>query len=270
LYQKKNLPFGFFWIYIPRGPLCFAEDFSKVFDEILRQEKKAIYFQVELPTSENFFETSDKVFINNVKEINPQNTLKINLNQSEDEILKNMKPKGRYNIKVAKKKCIKIVNEKNPSDKNLDDFYNILLSTKNRKGIGIHPKKVYEQIFKNTDSCLFLAKHENDILSGAILIFYGDIAIYYYGASSDKKRNFMSPYLLQWEMIKFAKNRGCKFYDFLGVCPKDNKNHHLFRVSSFKRKFGGEDFYYFPSKIFIQKKFLFFCLKIFRWVRGFF
>ncbi|MBR6701767.1 MAG: peptidoglycan bridge formation glycyltransferase FemA/FemB family protein, partial [Clostridia bacterium] len=60
------------------------------------------------------------------------------------------------------------------------------------------------------------------------------------GASRNIHRNTMPNYLLQWEMIKWAVECGCRIYDFRGVTRFDEDD-GLYR---FKMKFGAykEDF----------------------------
>lgn len=50
-----------------------------------------------------------------------------------------------------------------------------------------------------------------------MVIFYGDTVTYLHGGSGDLHRDVMAPYLLQWEQIKAAKERGYTKYDFGGV-----------------------------------------------------
>lgn len=50
----------------------------------------------------------------------------------------------------------------------------------------------------------------------------------------------MPNYLLQWEMIKWAVERGCDIYDFRGVSGNVDKNHPLYGLYRFKKGFGGK------------------------------
>ena len=62
------------------------------------------------------------------------------------------------------------------------------------------------------------------------------------GASSDEKRNHMPTYLLQWEVMRWAKKRGMTYYDMVGVTHPENLNpdDSLWGVYKFKVGFGGE------------------------------
>jgi peptidoglycan pentaglycine glycine transferase (the first glycine) len=71
---------------------------------------------------------------------------------------------------------------------------------------------------------------------------FGEKYWYMYGASSDEKRNLKPNYLLQWEVMRWAKRRGLMHYDMVGV-PKSeelNEDNSLWNVYKFKEGFGGE------------------------------
>src|SRR5688500_8513083 len=63
----------------------------------------------------------------------PRNTLCLDLRPSEDEILAQMKPKGRYNVRVARKHCVTVVRDN--SYQGLIDFMRIQRCTAVRKGM---------------------------------------------------------------------------------------------------------------------------------------
>jgi lipid II:glycine glycyltransferase (peptidoglycan interpeptide bridge formation enzyme) len=70
---------------------------------------------------------------------------------------------------------------------------------------------------------LFVAEYENEIIAANLLIIFGTTATYLHGGSSDKYRDVMAPYLLQWEQMKFAKAQGCTNYDFGGIKTQVNQ-----------------------------------------------
>ncbi|MBI4994508.1 peptidoglycan bridge formation glycyltransferase FemA/FemB family protein [Candidatus Peregrinibacteria bacterium] len=203
----------------------------------------------------------------------------LNLDKTEAEILAQMKPKGRYNIQVAKRHGIIV--ERLPGetvDENiLNDFYEILQKTGERDLFGIHPKYFYKNLLEifgaQNMADLFLAKtRDKKIIAGIIVIYYKDTATYYYGASDYEYRNLMAPYLLQWEAILEARRREMKYYDFLGIAPGDNESeknagkntgraHPWTGVTDFKKKFGGREVKYPPAFDVIYKPTLYRLLK---------
>jgi len=200
---------------------------------------------------------ADKIKLKkNFVDIQPPDTSIIDLTLSEDKILSKMHSKWRYNIRYAEKKGVSIhkylINNSNLSKK-IDKFYELTKETNARDGNSSHAKSYYLDLIQrsaqnheqNIDSplvTLYIAEHEGDEIASIMTLFSKDEAIYLYGASSNKKRNFMPNHLLQWTAIKDAKSYGSKCYDFYGMSPegKDEK-HPMHGLYMFKSNFGGQN-----------------------------
>ena len=100
---------------------------------------------------------------------------------------------------------------------------------------------------------LLMAYYQDEPIAGVIPIFYGNKTWYLYGASSNKHRNLMPNYLLQWEMIKMAIARHDDIYDFRGVSGVVDKNHPQYGLYRFKQGFGAT-FTEFIGEIYIPYK----------------
>ncbi len=177
-------------------------------------------------------------------DIQPPDTVIINIRGTEDEILASMHKKTRYNIKLASKKGIEI---SWGSADDLEQWYKLYKTTAERDKISIHSLDYYKKVFnlakeyKGAPSVkIILAKHENDLLAGIVVVFDGQRATYLYGASSNIKRNLMPAYALQWEAIKIAKEAGCLSYDMFGIPPVNDPKHPMYGLYRFKTGFGGE------------------------------
>lgn len=246
---KQKLPFGFSWLWVPYGPLGFSEE---IFADLARiaKEESAIFARIEPPLhwKNEYTEVLKKSWriMPSKKRYTPEHTLILDIEKSEDEILAQMKPKGRYNIGVAQKHRVTI-HQWRGDQKEFDAFYEILKKTAVRDNFGVHPKFFYEELLKTLGpmgmATLFLA-YAPGVIAGIIVVFYKDTATYYYGASDHTYRHLMAPYLLQWEAIREAKRRGIKHYDFLGIAPVNEKNHPWAGVTEFKKKFGGKPLVY--------------------------
>jgi len=253
---KNRMRMGNSWLWVPYGPRGYSK---KIFAELaeIAQKEKAIYARIEpsndWPGDMALKDLNEKYSIRPAPHrFTPECTLVLDLTQSEQDILAGMKPKGRYNIKVAQKNGVNI----KQGEKITDAVYELFCETGTRDRFNIHPKKYYELLindFPGTE--LWVAEYNNKPCATIIVITYNNVATYYYGASSYEYRALMSPYLLQWEAIRDAKARGCTSYDFLGVAPPhenrddfaghnaNNKNkiaHPLAGVTQFKTKFGGK------------------------------
>ncbi|MDR0557850.1 MAG: peptidoglycan bridge formation glycyltransferase FemA/FemB family protein [Treponema sp.] len=189
-------------------------------------------------------------------DVQPPDTVFIDLTATEDAILAGMKGKARYNIRLAAKKGVVV---KRVDEKGLPDFYSLLKTTAKRDGIAIHGFEYYETLFSHYKNYLdasgrpdpldsrpgsmelglYLAEHEGDLLAGVVALFRGKDAVYLYGASADCKRNFMAPYLLQWTAMSYAKSRGCAVYDLFGIPPDEDPKRPMSGLYRFKTSFGG-------------------------------
>lgn len=177
--------------------------------------------------------------------VQPPDTVLINLEQSEEELLQAMKPKWRYNIKLASKKQL-VVKESTGDD--FEIFWNLYQETAKRDAIAIHQKEYYESVFQNPVSQqgtqplvkLWTAWFQEKPIAAIITVYYQKRATYLYGASSNEHRNLMAPYLLQWSAMQDAKRHGCEWYDLYGIPPDDNPEHPMAGLYRFKTGFGGE------------------------------
>ncbi len=253
IYKSKFIKYG----YIPAGILYKKELFnSEIYDFFIKSLKeytkkdKITFIQMDsiTPFDENFVQIV-KTKKDNMIDISlpiPQYTNTIDLSKSEDEILKLMKHKGRYNIRYAEKNGIRI--EEADSDK-IDGFYNLLIATTSRDGFRPNSIDYYRNFIKEIKSSKLLLAYdaENELLASGIFTYTKNQALYYYGASSNNKRNLMAPYLLQWHAILIGKERGSLYYDFMGIKNPDNQNDRLDGVTDFKLKFSENIVKFNPS-----------------------
>lgn len=227
---------------------------KKIWSQIIALAKgeKCVYIKIEpnWPKNEHIEELKALGCKATKFHIQPDTTLFLDLSKSAQDLLKQMKPKGRYNIKIAQKHHIEYRSYTKGSPdlaKALEYFYNLLLTTAKRDKFGIHSQSYYYQFLESLSpySKLYLAYYQNEPIAGMIAIFYQNQAIYYYGASDSKRRNTMATYGLQWEVIQDAQKAGLKSYDFLGIAPPEADHTHPWQgVTDFKLKFGGSIYQY--------------------------
>lgn len=195
-------------------------------------------------------------------DIQPPDTVLLDLERSEDEILRSMKSKWRYNIRLSQRKGVEVrSNTADDADfsEMFEAFYKLFMETSKRDRVQFHNKEYYLDLLKaphdaDTLVRLYMAKHEGDVLAGIIVLFYKKEAVYLYGASGNTKRNLMPAYLLQWNAICDAKDFGCAVYDLYGCPPNDNEKHPMHGLFLFKTGFGGRLVHRAGSFDFILKK----------------
>lgn len=174
-------------------------------------------------------------------------TLLLDLDKTEEGLLRQMRKNTRYLIKKAMTiKDLKIIQSQNFKD--IESLYQLQLETVQRSHFIPFRKKYFLEEFKtflkDDQIRLFKAVYKKQVLAAALIIFYGQEAVYHYSGSSTSLRKIPASYLLQWEAIKEAKKRKKKYYNFWGIAPLDQPKHRFAGVSLFKRGFGGQEFSY--------------------------
>lgn len=270
---RHALPFDFSWLYTPRGPViawdhpAAEEIFALCATEIKKcaRAQKAIFWRTDPMVPKDYPQaaTVEKTLKNHNTRpahtsFQPEWTRIVDLTQTEDDILKQMKPKGRYNIRLAAKKGV-IVQE----SKDTAFFTKMMRETGDRDGFSVHVESTYDALLKNLTenpaARLFMAyaPDQKTPLAAALVIFYGKTATYLYGASVSQNRELMAPYALHWEIMRYAKSHNCEKYDFFGISPPGKQNHPWQGVSEFKEKFGGFAVHYLESQELVFQKVLY-------------
>ncbi|MEA3272066.1 MAG: peptidoglycan bridge formation glycyltransferase FemA/FemB family protein [Patescibacteria group bacterium] len=221
------------YLYCPRGPA------RKYFDEMntLAKKEKSVFVRFDLPT-ENQKWTQPKG-IKKVRSGIPPVTLLIDLKKTEDELLKEMHEKTRYNIRLSEKKDLVIKQD------SLLNFWNLSESTSKRHGIRNWGRVYYEKLLAIQNFAYVATVYlKGKPLASGIFVDFAGTTTYFFGASSDEHKNLMAPHLLHWHIIKEAKKKGQKSYDFWGINPENSENSAYKKswegITRFKKGFGGE------------------------------
>lgn len=167
----------------------------------------------------------------------------LDLTKSEDEILQNMHPKFRYNIKVAKKHEVMI--KEGIDDQLFADYIKLYFETTKRQGYHGHDinyhKSVWESLKKESLARVLVAYYEKIPLTAWMLINFKDTLYYPYGGSSEEHRNVMSSNLLAFKAIKLGKKLGLKKFDLWGAGdPSKGEKDSYFGFTKFKSGMGAE------------------------------
>ncbi len=176
----------------------------------------------------------------NFEGIQPRFVFRLYLNgRTDDELLASFHSKTRYNIRLAERKGVTI---KLGDKSDVADFSRIMLETGVRDGFVTRNAEYFSAMLENLGehARLYMAYYEGAPIAGTIAIHYGDKVWYLYGASSNEHRNLMPNYLLQWTMIRWASELGCRVYDFRGVSGDLSEDNPLYGLYKFKKGFNGE------------------------------
>lgn len=240
---KHSLPLGKSYLYIPKGPV-FKDNMGNGGYEILlgrvqeiAKEENAIFFRIE--PSEKLPITNYQLLI--TKSIQPADTLMLDLEKDEEKLMQEMKPKTRYNIRLAEKKGVVVKVSEQEDD--IKMFLELLKITTERDKFKAHPEGYYKEMFKILGSLgilkLFIAEFRGKTIGANLMIFFAKVATYLHGALDYHYRDFMAPYLLHQRAIHEAKKKGYRRYDFWGIAPSNNNHHPWVGITRFKKGFGG-------------------------------
>jgi lipid II:glycine glycyltransferase (peptidoglycan interpeptide bridge formation enzyme) len=254
----RSLPGGLGTIaYVPKGPLVDSGDLSALPALLqavrpLVRKNRGICLKIEPDLKEDATLARglrSLGFRPSPQTVQPRRTITVDLEAEPETLLKRMKQKTRYNIRLAARRGVTV---RTGDEMDLPAFYDLVEITGERDDFGVHSKAYYEAVHRlfvpSGRGCLLLAEHEGTLLAGLVVFALGGMACYMYGASSSQARNLMPTYLLQWEAMLWAKEQGCRIYDLWGVPDEDEptlesqfteRHDGLWGVYRFKRGFGG-------------------------------
>ena len=179
-----------------------------------------------------------------VVDLTGADTVVLDLTRNEEQILSDMKPKTRYNIRLAQRRGVRVF----PASPDLlPDFYELYRQTALRNHFYPGEYGHFSTLFsalschpQSSEILFLLASHNQDLLAGAIIVISGRTATYLFGASSNEKRNLMAPYAIQWTAMQLARAKGCLRYDLGAVSPTKDPDHPFYGLYRFKTGFGGK------------------------------
>lgn len=220
---KMPLPFGKYYWYCPYGPIV-----SEKSPQILQEKfSDSVFVRTE---SKNFLlPTTHYPLPTKSKNIQPGKTLIVDLNKNEEQLLSEMHPKTRYNIRLAEKHGVKIEDEFALTiGKGLyaQEAIELIAQTAKRHDYKAQNKDYFEKLIsffavQNSQADLRLhiykALYNKELLASAVMIDFGKTRTYLFGGSSDQNKNVMAPYLLHWRAMLEAKTAGLFQYDFWGI-----------------------------------------------------
>lgn len=240
------------FLYLPDGPVLTFSDEDALFEEwralmpgIFSLVNKGGEITTHIRMEPLVSSVPDWFLSNFVKapyNLLPAHTQFIDLTLPEEEILAQMKQKGRYNLKQAQKAGVTVERVNEIQERDILDFYELYKETFERNQFHGKQLPYFKHFFKHCAPMLdlFFASKDGKRVAAGVLIRFGQRATYLYGASSSDSRALNAPYLLQWTMISYAKENGLLEYDFWGISPSLQATDHPWHgMTRFKKNLGG-------------------------------
>ncbi len=261
IYRRKFIKYA----YVPYGPVIVGDPMNEQeFADFFTQLKNFMqdYIFQNFLTLFRFDPLLPKKYSENLKNLGFKTSLapaqakdvwELDLDQNEDELRSKMSDSTRYNINRSSRSELELV--KATTIEEVKAFSDLMNETTQRKGFGNYDfeyfKKQFDALNPKGMTDIFLARYRAKYISGALINYYNETAYYTHGASTSDRTmsKLRSPYFLQWEIMKYAKEKGFRKYNMWGILPKslpENKKakNPMNGVSEFKRSFGGKEINY--------------------------
>ena len=176
--------------------------------------------------------------------LHAENTIFVDLTQSEEDLLKNMRRQTRYEVRRSEKLNFKVKKSNTPEI--LREFHQIQAETAKRQGF-IPPRRkdlnAYAKAF-GSDLQIYRATLDGKPVAYGLVLTDALEGDYFEAASTELNYKFPGAYALQWHVVKDLKKQGKLRYNLWGIAPAGQKNHKFAGVTTFKSGFGGEKFDY--------------------------
>lgn len=253
---KRIIPgLGKAFFYAPRGPVGDIHnkelmDFLFKEVQVLAKKHQAVFLKLDpdVPVEDSVVKDylNSQGFVSAEKGegfegVQPKFVFRLDIKPDEETLFRQLHQKTRYNIKLARKKGVTIKDDCTKDE--LPLFYKILKETTERDKFLVRGYSYFSDLWDILMPSgylkLFMAYYEGQPIAGTLAFLFGDKAWYIYGASSNRHRNVMPNYLLQWTMICWARDNGCSMYDFRGVPGNLTEDNPLYGLYRFKKGFNG-------------------------------
>lgn len=219
-----KIPFTKYFVgYLAKGPVP-----NKNLAEALKQigkEENCAFIKVEpnIETGEKY--ELDKSFKRSPKPHFTKYNYILDLTKSNEEILKNMHQKFRYNIKVAQKHKVEV--KLRTDDEAFEIYLKLFFDTCRRQNYFGHDRNYHKQIWdilkKDGLARVALAFYtpqnskKSVPLNAWMLLNFHETLYYPYGGSSDEFKFVMATNATVWKAIQFGKDQNLKYFDLWGA-----------------------------------------------------
>lgn len=226
--------------YLPKGPFPDSELAEALIK--ITKEQNCVFIKTEPNVEVGTEGKIDNKFKKSLKPLFTKYNFVLDLTPTEEELMKNMHQKTRYNIRVAHKKGVKIhIGE---DEESLKIYLKLYFETTKRQSYyghnEIYHTKVWETFSKTDQVKFIIAEYNNTPIVAWMLLSFKDTLYYPYGGSSNIHRDTMASNLVAWEAIKLGKKLGLKKFDMWGALgPDADPKDSWYGFHRFKQGYGG-------------------------------
>lgn len=234
-------------LYVPRGPACAPADAGAWEAALDALEELSARLRAVSVTVEPNAASEDAGLISarlgpgweRIDPVQPAHTAVVDLSGGEEAVLARMRPKGRYNVRLAERRGVE-VEKVADIDLAAARLARLCAATERRQGI-VLPSAAHLRLVLTAlpGSTVVLATVEGEVVSGALVAPFADEAVYLYGGSSSRHRERQPSALVQYAAMRTAAAAGCSRYDLWGIPPPAAEDHPWHGLRQFKLNLGG-------------------------------
>ncbi|WP_336661482.1 lipid II:glycine glycyltransferase FemX [Leucobacter sp. USHLN154] len=169
-------------------------------------------------------------------------TILVDVSGTEEEVFARLGKKARNAVNRAGRDGI-VVTRVDPTAEHSAALYRLLQETAEGRFV-LRSEQYYREFWQSFARAgagqMFLAHRDGALVAGAYAMALGEKTTYKDGASVRAKTAYGASHALQWEVIRWANERGATVHDLCGAPPSDrvdDREHPLFGVGQFKRSF---------------------------------
>jgi peptidoglycan pentaglycine glycine transferase (the first glycine) len=236
-------------VHVPRGPACEPEDAAawqavlEALEELARR-LGAVAVTVEPSAwSEDVPALAARLGPGwvPVPPVQPSHTAVVDLAGGESAVLERMRPKGRYNVRLAERRGVVAVTLCDASTA-AARLARLCAATERRQGI-VLPSAAHLRLVLTAlpGARVHLATVDGEPVAGALVVPFAGEAIYLYGGSAARHRDRQPSALVQFHAMAAAIGDGCTRYDLWGIPPAAEPDHPWHGLRQFKLSLGGRE-----------------------------
>ncbi len=247
--QKSVKYLGNFW-YLPKGPgITGVDQLASLLPSLRKQAAQhnvfAIKIEPELIKAASVQQQIIGLGFVPSRAVQPNSsTVLVSLSPSESDILAGFNQKARHAINRAMRDGV-TVKPVEFSQANAKIMHDLLVQTASGRFEGsLRPYdyycKFWETFYSTNRGSLFFAYANGQVVAAAFAMYLGHKSTYKDGASVRDKQAYGASHLLQWEVMKWMKSRGCLEHDLCGAPPSaqaSDRAHPYYGIGQFKTSF---------------------------------
>lgn len=252
------------YLEVPGGPLLDWQDetaVQEIFAKIraVAKREKCVFVRLRPQlrnTPENLQLLSSLGLKKAPMHLHAEHTVILDLEKSEDELLKEMRRQTRYEVRRAGKLGIAV--DWSSSEEIFREFHQVQAETALRQHFVPPDLKTLlaERAAFDDHARIYVAKTaEGEPIAYGLILISGVEAEYFEAASTELNHKLPGAYALEWQVIKDLKKLGIKRYNLWGIAPHGQKNHRYAGVTTFKTGFGGEIVEFVPASDLVIRRF---------------